>query len=279
MHLIAVQFEEGGEQWRVFAPADGVAFEIAKAEVRADACLAVAAAHGAVEDVHEALGVLAVAVAAHARLIHADFLRARRHELGNLLIHDGQERFGNGVAVFVFRIRRQSSAERVGSGDRDLQALAGVRGQALQTLKLLHHAQPTWRTQFAHDLVFATLVMRRWPKAPRTGRFERDAFNETVEGQIEIKPRLLAIRDDIQPGGDLILNGHLRRIILHFRNVSAAEFGEVPCREFEPARERVTADDGGAERLGLHDGASLSVPTVHRQAQAAKHNRCGGKVQ
>jgi hypothetical protein len=78
-----------------------MAFEIAKAEVRADAGLAVTAGDGAVEDVHEAFRVLAIAVAAHAGLIDADFLRARRDEVGDLLVHDGQQGLGDGVAVLV----------------------------------------------------------------------------------------------------------------------------------------------------------------------------------
>ena len=103
--------------------------------------------------------------------------------------------------------------------------------------------------------MLATLIMRGRSKASRTGWFKRDALDEAVEAQIEVKPRLLAIRDDIQPGGDLILNRHLRRIVLHFRDVGRPKAAEVLRGKFKPAWKRITANDGGAERLGFHYAA------------------------
>jgi hypothetical protein len=85
--------------------------------------------------------------------------------------------------------------------------------------------------------VLAALIVRRRSKASRTGRFERDAFDEAVEAQIEVKTRLLAIRDDIEPGGDLILDGHLRRIVLHFGDIRAAELHRDAARRIPASPE------------------------------------------
>ena len=55
-----------------------------------------------------------------------------------------------------------------------------------------------------------------WAKAARAGWLQGDALDEAIKRQIEIEPSLLTIRDHIQPGGDLILNGDRCCIILHF---------------------------------------------------------------
>ena len=99
--------------------------------------------------------------------------------------------------------------------------------QPLQALKLLHSTQAAWRTQLTHDLVLATLVVRRRAKAARAGGLQRDALDEAVEGQVEIKTRLLAIGDDIQPGRDLVLDGHLGGVVLHFTYVRTAKLSQM----------------------------------------------------
>jgi hypothetical protein len=101
--------------------------------------------------------------------------------------------------------------------------------------------------------------MRRRTEAPRRGGFQIDAFNESVEREIEIQPRLLAIGDDIKPGVQLVLDGDADRVINHLAAIGFAELVEMLAGELQPAREGVAADDGGAKRVFFHGGMKDEV--------------------
>lgn len=72
-----------------------------------------------------------------------------------------------------------------------------------------------------------------------------DAFEIAVEGEIEIEARLFAIGDNVESGGNLIVDGGNDSVFLQFGAVGLAKLIKVRTGEFEPAGEWVTADDGG----------------------------------
>jgi hypothetical protein len=63
---------------------------------------------------------------------------------------------------------------------------------------------------------------------------------------------LLAIRDDIEAGGNLIVNRCDDSIVLQFAAIIASELIEVLTREFEPSGKRIAANNSGSEGLWLH---------------------------
>ena len=61
--------------------------------------------------------------------------------------------------------------------------------------------------------MLAALVVGRRAESAGGGRFKGDTFDVTVKGEIKIEPRLLAVGDDIQTGGGLIVNRRDNRIV------------------------------------------------------------------
>lgn len=125
-------------------------------------------------------------------------------------------------------------------------------GKALQTFEIFDGAQPTWRAQFADDFVFAALIMRGRAEATRRCGFEFDAFDESVEGEIEIEPRLLAISNHIKSGIELIAHGDADGVVDQFRAVGFTEAVEMFAGKFQPRWKGIAADDSGAKRLLFH---------------------------
>ena len=85
MDFVHVHVEKRREHRRVTARTDGAAFVIAEAEVRGEMALAGDGLDGAIENIHEALRVFAMRVAAHRRFIDGDFAAAgfdQRFEFG-----------------------------------------------------------------------------------------------------------------------------------------------------------------------------------------------------
>ena len=60
----------------------------------------------------------------------------------------------------------------------------------------------------------------------RAGRLERDPLEVPVEREVEVEPGLLAVGDDIQPGGQLVVHGGNHRVFLHLGDFVAAKFGQ-----------------------------------------------------
>ena len=108
------------------------------------------------------------------------------------------------------------------------------------------------RAEFADDLVFSALVVGGRAEAPRRGGFEFDALDVAIEREVEIEAGLFAIGDDIEAGGELVVERGDDGIVLDLGAVGGTEAVEVGGGEFEPRGKRVAADDGGAEWIGLH---------------------------
>src|SRR5262245_39320390 len=96
--------------------------------------------------------------------------------------------------------------------------------------------------------MFPALIMRGRPKTTRLRRFQLDPFEEAVKRQVEIEPGLFAVRDDVQSGGDLVVNRRYHRVFLQFSPIRRAELIEMLTGEFQPAGKGITADNGCSER-------------------------------
>jgi hypothetical protein len=83
-------------------------------------------------------------------------------------------------------------------------------------------------------------------------RLQLDAGEVAIEGEVEVEPSLLAIRDDVEPRLDLVVQCRDHRVVLQLGQVVRSKAVKVLRGELQPARERVGADDGGAEGHGLH---------------------------
>jgi hypothetical protein len=68
------------------------------------------------------------------------------------------------------------------------------------------------------------LIVGGRTKPARRHRFQRDPFEVTVEGKIEIETGLFAICYNIKSCGDLIVNCRDHRVFNHFLNISRSEF-------------------------------------------------------
>jgi hypothetical protein len=136
----------------------------------------------------------------------------------------------------------------------------------LQALEFFDDAEATWGGEFACDFVFATLVVCGRAKTTRLCGFEFEAGQKAIKRQIEIEPCLLAIRDDIEAGGNLIVNRCDDSIVLQFAAIIASELIEMLDGEFEPAGKRIAANDGGSERLFLHENSRVlsSLPLLRQ---------------
>ena len=59
-------------------------------------------------------------VAAHGRLIHADFLTTHFHQSHEFVADNRQQSFGEGVPVLILLVRHEPSAECVRAGNAGL---------------------------------------------------------------------------------------------------------------------------------------------------------------
>ena len=88
--------------------------------------------------------------------------------------------------------------------------------------------------------------MRGGTKAPDDNGLRIDAFQESIERQVEIEPRLFSVRHDIQARGLLIMQRTHHRIVLRLCEVGGTKTIEVFSSELQPAGERITANHGRA---------------------------------
>jgi hypothetical protein len=75
-----------------------------------------------------------------------------------------------------------------------------------------------------------------------------DPFQVAVEAEIEVEPRLLAVRDGVEACGDLVVHGRDHRVLLELGYVVGPEVAEVLGCVFQPARERVAPDHRRSQR-------------------------------
>jgi hypothetical protein len=121
--------------------------------------------------------------------------------------------------------------------------------QPLQSIEFLHYTEPARSLQFAHHTMPSALVVGRRTEASRDDCLGIDPFEKSIERQIEVQPGLFSVCDDVQAGRFLIVQRTHHRIVLCFGQIGRAETIEVPGRELEPARKRVTSDDRGTKRI------------------------------
>src|SRR5262249_7350403 len=107
-----------------------------------------------------------------------------------------------------------------------------------------NNSQAARRAQFAGDSVFTALIVRGRPETARQSLFQFDAFQKAVERQVEIEPRLLAISDHVQTGGDLIVNRRDHGVFLKLSAIRFPELIQMLAGEFEPTGKWIAADDG-----------------------------------
>ena len=252
VQLVRLEIEKRRKHRRNPSRSDRPSFEISEAQVRAQAGAPVDRLHRAVENIHEAPGIFLVGVATHRGLIDADLPTARGDEVFEFFAHHWEQRLGHRPAVGILRIRHQPAAQRIRPRHTRLQRRRADRREALQPLELLHDPQSARRHQFAGDRVLAALVVGGRAKLPRRRRLQLEALDVTVERQIEIEPRLLAIRDDVEPRLDLIVHRRDHGIVLDLAHIGATKDFEVLAGELEPAGKRVAPDDGAAKGTRFH---------------------------
>ena len=240
MDFIERKIEKPREHRRISAQAHGSRFIIPEAEMRGEAAFPDDRLHRAIEYIHELRRVLAVRVATHARLIDGDFAAPGFHQRDKLGADNRKQRLGQRRAVGILRIGEQPSAERIWSRHRGLQRRkrSGCRlrmsGEPLEPLELLDHTQTARCAQFASDWMLSALIVRRRAKAPRRRGLELDTLDVAVKRKIKIQPRLLAIRDDIEPRSELIIYRADHRIILNLRDVILPKLTKILAGKFKP---------------------------------------------
>ena len=109
-----------------------------------------------------------------------------------------------------------------------------MSGEPLEPLELLDHTQTARCAQFASDWMLSALIVRRRAKAPRRRGLELDTLDVAVKRKIKIQPRLLAIRDDIEPRSELIIYRADHRIILNLRDVILPKLTKILAGKFKP---------------------------------------------
>ena len=87
------------------------------------------------------------------------------------------------------------------------------------------------------------LIVGRRTESARWLRFQRDSIDESVKAQIEVKARLLAVGDHIEPRRHLVMNRGDDRIFLQFSQIVGAELVELRCRQLQPRRKRMASND------------------------------------
>jgi hypothetical protein len=122
----------------------------------------------------------------------------------------------------------------------------------LQSLKILDRAKATRRTQFASDVVLAALVVRWGAELAGRGGFKLNALDESVKGEIEIKPRLLAVGDDVETSIQLVAHCDRYGIVDQFRAIRFAKLSKVLNGELKPPGKWVAANDRGAQWVIFH---------------------------
>src|SRR5215510_6977570 len=250
MNLVDLDLQKRREHRLVGPLADSAGFVIAKACMCREAASADYGIDRSVEDVDEPMRVFAIRVTAHRRLVHCDLAASGLDQRDQFVADDRQKRLGYVEAVGIFPVRLQSPAQRVRPRHARLERDCGSGlwdcglSEPSQSLPLINHAQAAWRAQFAGDPVFPALVVPGRAEATRQGLLQLYAFQKPIERQVEIEPRLLAVCDYVQPGGDLVVNRRDHGVFLQLGAIDFAELVEMLAGEFKPAGKWIAADDG-----------------------------------
>lgn len=251
MNLIDMEIEKVGEHAGVRPPPYRSTFVVPETKMRRQPALTDDGSDSAIEDIDQSAAIGTVRITAHRRLVDRDLGAADSDQPFQFVADQRKKRFRNSEAVRVLIVGNQSAAEGIGTGEAGFERWP-VWGQSPQTFKFLNSPQSSRSPQRTGDRVLAPLVVC-W-RSPPAGRrvFQGQALEVAIERQVEIQPRLFAVGDDIQAGSQLILDSGGNRIILQFPQVVRAELVEMLTGKFQPAGERVTADDGRSQRLHTH---------------------------
>ena len=123
----------------------------------------------------------------------------------------------------------------------------------MQPLELLHRPKPFGSTQLCNNRVLAALIVGGGAKVTGRGTLKLNAVYVAVEAQVKIKAGLLAVRDDIESRGILIMERGDNRIFLKLSEIVRAEFFEIRRSKLQPTRKRIAPDNRGAKRIAFHD--------------------------
>ena len=133
-----------------------------------------------------------------------------------------------------------------GPGNGHLQSGAG-RSDPAQALELLDRPQPVRGRELADDPVTRSLVVCGRAMEARCGP-RLDPFQTAVEAEVEVKARLLSVRDHVEPGSDLVVNRDDDRVLLQLGDIVRAELVQSSRGVLEPTREGVAPDHRRAQR-------------------------------
>ncbi len=126
----------------------------------------------------------------------------------------------------IVGVRLDAAGERVRAGNARLQLRARGR-QAAKPLPLGHDPEPVGRRELADDPVAPALVVGRRPEAAARLVVELEPVQEGVEGEVEVEPRLLAVRDHVDTRAQLVADGRPDRVASRLLAVVRAELVEV----------------------------------------------------
>src|SRR5688572_13784720 len=106
--------------------------------------------------------------------------------------------------------------------------------------------------------MLATLVVSRRTESTRGRRLHRNPLQISIEGQVEVEPRLFTIGNHIQSGTDLIVNRRDDGVVLQFFQIIRTKTIQMLAGELQPPGKRVTSDHGRSQWNGLH-----KLPVAH----------------
>ena len=121
VNLVGRQREERRKHRGVATRGDRPALEIAEAEMRPEVAAVDDRPHGSIEDVDQAIDVLAIGITAHRRLIDGDHTAAGVDEPHQLVTHDRQQRFSDCISVGIVAIGVEPARQRVRAGNARLE--------------------------------------------------------------------------------------------------------------------------------------------------------------
>src|SRR5687767_11965873 len=101
--------------------------------------------------------------------------------------------------------------------------------------------------------MLAALIMGRWAESTSGCRFQRDPLQVPVKREIKVQSCLLAIRDDIQSGGNLVMNRGDDRIVLQLSQIIFTKTIQILRSKFQPSGKRIAANNRRAQWDRLHD--------------------------
>jgi hypothetical protein len=165
---------------------------------------------------------------------------ALAHELAHLEVHHAREVEGEGLLRRVERIA-DPLHQRVRTGNRDLRL---ALRELLEEAHLVEQPERPGCQLRSDDAVVEVVV-----QALRSviDQHAGNALGEVVDHVVAMQ---LAIRDDVDAGCLLVLDGRLAPGVVHLVKVVPADFPlqEVVLGALEPCGHRVAADDGRRER-------------------------------